>query len=126
MQITVKTLKDGNYTVTAEATDTILAVKQKLTAEKGIADPSTQKLIFSGRVLSDATVLAEAGVKETDFLVLMIAAAKPAAAAPHQRPRQRLRQRPRQRLRPLRCPRPRRARGEPAGLGGRWRPRSRR
>ena len=68
--------------LSATQNDTVLAVKEKLTAQEKVAEPALQKLIFSGRVLADTVVLGEGGIKEGDFLVLMLSKPKPAAAAP--------------------------------------------
>ena len=81
MQLTVRTVKKEEYTIEVETTATILACKEKLTAEKGIVEPSGQRLIYQGRVLTDALTLAEVGVRDTDFLVLMLSAPKPVATS---------------------------------------------
>ncbi|KAG7387423.1 UV excision repair protein RAD23 B [Phytophthora pseudosyringae] len=84
MKLTVKTLQGVAFSLDAELTDAVSAVKQKI--EELQKFPVTQqKLIHSGKVLKDDSTLAEYNVKENDFLVVMVTkpkAAKPSAAAP--------------------------------------------
>ncbi len=49
----------------------ILQVKQAIQREQGHA-VDQQKLIFAGKILEDNQDLTSCGVKETDFLVLMV------------------------------------------------------
>eukprot|EP00123_Amoebidium_parasiticum_P009982 comp19821_c0_seq2/m.23835 comp19821_c0_seq2/g.23835 ORF comp19821_c0_seq2/g.23835 comp19821_c0_seq2/m.23835 type:complete len:318 (-) comp19821_c0_seq2:429-1382(-) len=81
MKLTLRTLDQKTFQVEVAPSDTILQVKGKVQAEKGF-DPSAQKLVFSGKILSDGQTVAEYGIKETDFVVLMVTAAKKLAAAP--------------------------------------------
>ena len=59
----------------------MLAVKEKLASQHSVAEAALQKLLFSGRVLADSVTLGEAGIKQGDFLVLMVTKPKPAEAA---------------------------------------------
>jgi len=81
MKITIKTIKGEHFQIDIETTDTILEVKGKVAAERPDFSVDRQKLIHSGKVLKDASTVAESGFKENDFLVCMVTkeVAKPAA-----------------------------------------------
>ncbi|KAE8899597.1 hypothetical protein PF005_g6202 [Phytophthora fragariae] len=94
MKLTVKTLQGVAFSLDAEITDAVSAVKQKI-EELQSFPVAQQKLIHAGKVLKDDSTLAEYNVKENDFLVVMVtkpkapkpsAAAAPAAAAPASTP----------------------------------------
>ena len=72
----------------------ILEVKGKVAAERPDFSVDRQKLIHSGKVLKDASTVAESGFKENDFLVCMVTkeVAKPAARAAPGRTRSWLRE----------------------------------
>ncbi|OWZ22817.1 UV excision repair protein RAD23 [Phytophthora megakarya] len=82
MKLTVKTLQGVAFSLDAELTDAVSAVKQRI-EEIQKFPVSQQKLIHAGKVLKDDSTLAEYNVKENDFLVVMVTkpkAPKPAAA----------------------------------------------
>ncbi|CAI5738768.1 unnamed protein product [Peronospora destructor] len=82
MKLTIKTLQGVAFSLDAELTDAVLAVKRKI-EEMQQFPVSQQKLIHAGKVLKDDSTLAEYNVKENDFLVVMVTkpkAAKPSAA----------------------------------------------
>ncbi|KAJ0399573.1 hypothetical protein P43SY_009632 [Pythium insidiosum] len=88
MKLTVKTLQGVAFPLEAELTDTVAAVKAKI-QELQSFPIDQQKLIHAGKVLKDDSPLSEYGVKENDFLVVMVTkpkttrpAAAPAAPAP--------------------------------------------
>ncbi|ORY55744.1 XPC-binding domain-domain-containing protein [Leucosporidium creatinivorum] len=85
VKITFKTLQQTQFFIEAEPTDTILDVKNKIESQQG-HPVAAQKIIFSGKVLPDDKVVADANFKEKDFCVVMItkpkAAPAPAAPAP--------------------------------------------
>lgn len=84
MKILIKSLAGGNFHLDAELTDTIATIKSKIQKEQGHA-PELQKIIFSGKILTDNKTVADCNIKEKDFLVVMVSkpkAPKPAAAAP--------------------------------------------
>lgn len=72
-----------------EPSDSIASIKEKLAAMDSAAPADKSKLIFQGRVLTDAILLSSLCIKEHDFMVLMkpkpavVAAAVAAAAATH-------------------------------------------
>jgi UV excision repair protein RAD23 len=82
MKLTFKDLKQQKFTIEAEPTETIGAVKEKISKEKGW-EPSTQKLIYSGKILQDDNTIESYKIEEKGFIVCMTskpkAAPKPAA-----------------------------------------------
>ncbi|KAG9814257.1 hypothetical protein KCU98_g20128, partial [Aureobasidium melanogenum] len=52
MKLTFKDLKQQKFVIEAEPSETIGEVKSKIASEKGW-EPSTQKLIYSGKILQD-------------------------------------------------------------------------
>eukprot|EP00899_Mesostigma_viride_P005744 jgi/Mesvir1/15170/Mv04850-RA.1 len=72
MKISLKTLKSQTFQLDVEETDTVLDVKRKVEESQGPSFPvATLVLIFSGKVLKDESTLAECGVSEKGFLVVM-------------------------------------------------------
>ncbi|KAI9455448.1 hypothetical protein BJY52DRAFT_1151682 [Lactarius psammicola] len=80
MKITVKTLQQKVFYVEAEPAETISALKEKIHSQQGHA-VDTQKIIYSGKVLSDDKTIESCNIKEKDFLVLMVSKPKPTPAA---------------------------------------------
>lgn len=82
MKLAVKTLKGEVFHIEADDTDTILMLKEKIALlnEEYLVD--RQKLIHGGKVLKDTETVAERGLKEQDFLVIMISKAPAVPAAP--------------------------------------------
>ncbi|KZT42401.1 UV excision repair protein Rad23 [Sistotremastrum suecicum HHB10207 ss-3] len=82
MKITIKTLQQKSFQIDADGTDTIADLKRKITESQGHSIES-QKIIYSGKVLTDEKTVASCEIKEKDFLVLMVSKpkAKPAAAS---------------------------------------------
>lgn len=82
MKLTFKDLKQQKFTIEAEPSETIGAVKEKISKEKGW-EPSTQKLIYSGKILQDDNTIESYKIEEKGFIVCMTskpkAAPKPAA-----------------------------------------------
>ncbi|KAJ3493225.1 hypothetical protein NMY22_g20237 [Coprinellus aureogranulatus] len=78
MKITVKTTQQKVYQLDVEGSDSIATLKAKIEQEH--AHPvSAQKIIYSGKILSDDKTIESCGIKEKDFLVLMVSKPKPAA-----------------------------------------------
>lgn len=75
MQITVKTTQNKIHKIDVESTDTVGTLKTKIEAAHGYP-ASTQKVIYSGKILSDDKTIESCGVKEKDFFVLMVAKPK--------------------------------------------------
>ncbi|GAC71356.1 small Nuclear ribonucleoprotein splicing factor [Moesziomyces antarcticus T-34] len=82
MKLLIKSLAGGNFHLDAELSDTIGAIKQKIQAEQG-HKPEWQKIIFSGKILTDDKTVADCNIKEKDFLVVMqLVQQNPAALQP--------------------------------------------
>ncbi|KAK0943128.1 UV excision repair protein rad23 [Friedmanniomyces endolithicus] len=80
MKLTFKDLKQQKFTIDAEPTETIGAVKQKISTEKGW-EPSQQKLIYSGKILQDDNTIESYKIEEKGFIVCMTSKPKPAPKA---------------------------------------------
>ena len=75
MKLLVKSLTGGSFHVDVEASDTVATVKQNIQASQGhLAE--YQKLIYSGKILSDEKTMGEYEIKEKDFLVVMVSKPK--------------------------------------------------
>ncbi|KAH9843435.1 UV excision repair protein Rad23 [Teratosphaeria destructans] len=70
MKLTFKDLKQQKFTIDAEPTETIGAVKAKISAEKGW-EPAQQKLIYSGKILQDENTIESYKIEEKGFIVCM-------------------------------------------------------
>ncbi|KAF2168041.1 hypothetical protein M409DRAFT_36448 [Zasmidium cellare ATCC 36951] len=77
MKLTFKDLKQQKFTIDAEPSETIGQVKEKISAEKGW-ETSTQKLIYSGKILQDDNTIESYKIEEKGFIVCMTS--KPKAA----------------------------------------------
>jgi UV excision repair protein RAD23 len=79
MKIKVRTLKENNNEYDVQPTDTIQSLKV-LIAQKQACEVESQTLIFAGKILANDKTIEECGIKNDDFLVLMVkkTAAKPA------------------------------------------------
>ncbi|KAJ1970195.1 UV excision repair protein rad23 [Dispira parvispora] len=71
MQITFKTLQQKQFKIEAESSDTIADVKRKIESDQGFSVDS-QKIVFSGKILTDAQTVADTEVTEKDFMVVMV------------------------------------------------------
>ena len=72
MKISIKTLQGKPTELEVTENDTLTDIKAKISAQMNV-DPANQKLIHYGKVMTDENKkLAEYGVKDKDFLVLMI------------------------------------------------------
>ncbi|CAO3568332.1 unnamed protein product [Mortierella alpina] len=80
MLITVKTLKQETFKVDVDETDKVLSIKEKIEQLQG-HPVSSQKLIFSGKILEDEKPISQYNISEKDFLVIMVTKAKTAAAS---------------------------------------------
>ena len=72
MKIVIKTIQGKPTNCEVLPTDTIGDLRKKVAALLGI-EPANQKLIHYGKVLlDDSKKLEEWGIKENDFIVLMV------------------------------------------------------
>ncbi|KAF7321318.1 Lysophospholipase [Mycena kentingensis (nom. inval.)] len=76
MKITVKTTQQKVFQIDAEPTDTVGVLKERISTEHGHSTAS-MKMIYSGKVLTDDKTVESCGIKEKDFLVLMVSKPKP-------------------------------------------------
>ncbi|KAL1673864.1 hypothetical protein EV122DRAFT_270025 [Schizophyllum commune] len=87
MKITVKTTQQKVFQIDVEGPETVGVLKQKISDAHG-HPVASQKIIYSGKILPDDKTIESCGIKEKDFLVLMVSKPKPtpapapAAAAP--------------------------------------------
>ena len=70
ISITIKTLQQKQFKVEADPAETIADLKMKIQEVNG-ALVATQKLIYSGKILSDDKIIGDCNIQERDFLVLM-------------------------------------------------------
>ncbi|KZO98944.1 UV excision repair protein Rad23 [Calocera viscosa TUFC12733] len=71
MQLTFKTLQQKQFKLDAEPTDTVLDLKHKIAQEQDFP-VEHQKIIYSGKILSDTQTVEACKIKEKDFLVVMV------------------------------------------------------
>ncbi|KAJ7218137.1 hypothetical protein GGX14DRAFT_599920 [Mycena pura] len=76
MKITVKTTQQKVFQIDAEPADTVAVLKTKIEDAQG-HPIAIQKIIYSGKVLPDDKTVESCGIKEKDFLVLMVSKPKP-------------------------------------------------
>lgn len=82
MKVQIKPLKGDTFEVEYEPDTLVKDVKDKIAGLKPDMPADGQKLIFQGKILNNDQPMKEYGMKEGDFLVVMVAKAKPPAAAP--------------------------------------------
>lgn len=81
MKIIVKTLRKEEYPLELADDALVRTAKEKLLEVNSEWDPEWQKLIFEGKILEDTQTLTSYGVKDGNFLVLMVRKPRGAAAA---------------------------------------------
>ncbi|EWC47807.1 hypothetical protein DRE_03007 [Drechslerella stenobrocha 248] len=74
-------LKNERFTIGAKTSDTVAAVKEKIQLEKGW-EPTSIKLIYSGKILQDAQTVGSYNIDEKGFVVCMVSKPKAAAVKP--------------------------------------------
>ncbi|KAI9226272.1 MAG: hypothetical protein DHS80DRAFT_32899 [Piptocephalis tieghemiana] len=75
MNLTFKTVSQDSFKLSVDPTETVLEVKKRIEQEKGHAY-SSQKLIYSGKILHDSKTIDSYGVTEKGFIVLMVPRAR--------------------------------------------------
>ncbi|KAF8906592.1 hypothetical protein CPB84DRAFT_1835100 [Gymnopilus junonius] len=76
MKITVKTTQQKVFQVDVDGAETIADLKTKIQQSQG-HPVAVQKIIYSGKILTDDKSVDSCGIKEKDFLVLMVSKPKP-------------------------------------------------
>ncbi|KAJ6499375.1 hypothetical protein C8R45DRAFT_982230 [Mycena sanguinolenta] len=76
MKITIKTTQQKVFQIDAEPEDTVGVLKTKIQDAQG-HPTAIQKIIYAGKVLPDDKTVESCGIKEKDFLVLMVSKPKP-------------------------------------------------
>jgi len=76
MKITVKTTQQKVFQIEVESGETVAALKAKIHELQG-HPVEVQKIIYSGKILIDSKTIDSCGIKEKDFLVLMVSKPKP-------------------------------------------------
>ncbi|KAJ6586848.1 hypothetical protein DFH09DRAFT_236068 [Mycena vulgaris] len=76
MKVTIKTTQQKVFQIDAEPADTVAVLKEKIQDAQG-HPTAIQKIIYSGKVLADDKTVESCGIKEKDFLVLMVSKPKP-------------------------------------------------
>ena len=71
MLLKIKTTQQKSFEIEAAPEDTVGVLKSKIQDAHG-HPAAVQKIIYSGKVLADDKTIQSCGIKETDFLVLMV------------------------------------------------------
>jgi hypothetical protein len=79
MKVTLKTLQGSAFEVLCDPTETVAALKQKVQGINPALPAEHTVTVFQGKVLADGATLADSGVTEQGFVVVMVK--KPAAGA---------------------------------------------
>ncbi|KAG6334630.1 hypothetical protein ID866_4456 [Astraeus odoratus] len=80
MKITVKTTQQKVFHIDVDVSDTIGVLKGKIEESQG-HPAANQKIIYSGKILVDEKTIESCGIKENDFLVLMVTKPKPSSSS---------------------------------------------
>lgn len=83
MKITIQTVSGAKHALdNVEPESTVTQVKEQIEKELNLGEAASMKLIFSGKLLKDTQTMADAKVKDGDFMVVMVSAKKKPAATP--------------------------------------------
>jgi len=72
MKIQIKTLKSKKYELEVKADETVKEIKEKIQKELELGDASRMSLIHHGKILKDEQTAENVGMKQNDFVVLMV------------------------------------------------------
>ncbi|RDB16982.1 UV excision repair protein rhp23 [Hypsizygus marmoreus] len=76
MKVTIKTTQQKVFQIDVEGSDTIAVLKNKIQESQG-HPVASQKIIYAGKILADDKSVESCGIKEKDFMVLMVSKPKP-------------------------------------------------
>jgi UV excision repair protein RAD23 len=71
MKLTVKTLQQKTFHIESLEQDNVLDLKKKIQESQGFST-ELQKLIHSGKILNDESMVKDLNIQEKDFLVVMV------------------------------------------------------
>ena len=71
MHVSCKTLTSSKFVVECDASETVASLKAKIEAANPALPAATAVTVYQGKVLADATTLADAGITEAGFVVVM-------------------------------------------------------
>ena len=71
MKLTVKTLQQKTFYIESLEQDNVLDLKKKIQESQGFST-ELQKLIHSGKILNDESMVKDLNIQEKDFLVVMV------------------------------------------------------
>ncbi|ETO12762.1 rad23 protein [Reticulomyxa filosa] len=81
MIIQIKTLQNNKFDLEVDANDTVRTeitkhcvaqIKERIHSELDLGEPENQKLIHRGKILKDDQTAQSIGLKEKDFVVVMV------------------------------------------------------
>ncbi|CAD8186821.1 unnamed protein product [Paramecium octaurelia] len=102
MKIIIKTLSGQTFDIEVQPTETVLNIKEKIEQNKQF-EIAQQKLLRKGTLLQNEQTVAELGLQEKDFLVVMVNVKK---GPPQQQPVQQQVQQPPQQPQPVQAQQP--------------------
>ncbi|KAG6816976.1 hypothetical protein H0H87_001291 [Tephrocybe sp. NHM501043] len=76
MKVTIKTTQQKVFQLDVDGSDTVGTLKQKIHDTQKY-DIASMKIIYAGKILTDDKSIESCGIKEKDFLVLMVSKPKP-------------------------------------------------
>jgi len=83
MLVTIKTLQQQTLTVEIDESKTVLDLKKEIESKKGLEYAvNCQKLIYSGKILTDDVPLKDYKIEENKFIVVMVTKSKAPETAP--------------------------------------------
>lgn len=81
MKVSLKQLKGDTFDIEVDPESSVGDLKAKVAELKPDMPVEQQKLIYAGKVLVDATLMKDCGIKEGQFIVVMVSKVKPPAGS---------------------------------------------
>jgi len=76
VKVTIKTIKNKKYSLELEDSWTVSDVKTKIQDDLKLGEIGLQKLIHRGKILKNEQDISSIGVKDNDFIVVMVSKKK--------------------------------------------------